>query len=453
MVQRILQFIQYYSQWMPFRVNFYIYILCFWGIYHITQAMQSDTNSFIALTLLLAKIAMWFSLTLVILALLSVLLSAFYFLYFKKKYNKEAFQVEMNSQTLHKGNMIIHTRMPYAIRPMLGFVYMRLFYLPKQYTDKYLLTGKIKKQWISFRSGIEGQNECVLPLVKEYHFTGALVYFQDMLKMFSIPIKVDYPYKLINLPQTLSQTENTYSPKKTDEELMRIEELRRIEGEYLQYKKFDNSDDVRRIVWKIFAKNKELVVRTPEIMNPFASHIYVYASFFSIENVQSENIYTDIMLHHFKNNVWTVYNTLVQKELSVKWIADQYINTGNTTHDQVQHQIALCNWHNDKKLHEYIKPAYASIVLLHSLSNEEDVSALLQQSEQNTHIIFVKCSKVFRSNYILHWLSRLFLLPPQDEWRILKSKWILQPIRWRVIQNENKLIKLLKQSDKEVIYI
>lgn len=452
-MKRLLQFIQYYIQWVPFRVNFFIYLLCFWVIYRITNALQSDTNSFIALTLLLAKIAMWFSLSLIILCLLSVLISAFYFWYFKKKYKKEAFQVEMNTQAHHKTNMLIHTRMPYAIRPILGFVYVKLFYDHRKCTDKYLLTDRIKKQWISLRSGIEGKNECTLPLVKEYHFTGALIFFQDMLKMFSIQVKVHHPYKLINLPQALSQTENTYLPKKTDEELIRIEELRKIEGEYLQYKKFDNSDDVRRIVWKIFAKNKELVVRTPEIMNPFASHIYVYASFYSVENVKSENVYTDIMLHHFKNNVWTVYNTLTQKDTAVKWIADQYITTGDSAYNQVQHQIALCNWHNDKKLNEYCKPAYASIVLIHSLSSEEDVSVFLQQSEHNTHIIFVKCSKVFRSNYILHWLSRLFLLPPQDEWRILKSKWILQPIRWRVIQNENKLINLLKQSGKEVIYI
>lgn len=448
-----MQIIQYYTQWIPFRVNFYIYLICFWAIYRITHALQSDTNSFIALTLLLCKIAMWFSLSLVVLSLLSVLLSAFYFWYFKKKYNQEAFLLEMNTHTQHKGIMIIHTRMPYAIRPILGFVYVQLFYEHRQYTDKYLLSDKIRKLWISWRSGIEGKNECTLPLVKEYHFTGALVFFQDMLKMFSIPVKVNYPYKLVNLPQSLSQTDNSYSPKKTDEELMRIEELRKIEGEFLQYKKFDNSDDVRRIVWKIFAKNKELVVRTPEMMNPFASHIYVYASFYSVENTHSGNIYIDIMLHHFKNNVWTIYDTLAHKEIAAKWIADQYITTGTTTHNAVQHQIALCNWHNEKKLHEYCKPAYASIVLIHSLSSEDDVSAFLQQSESNTQIIFVKCSKVFRSNYILHWLSRLFLLPPNDEWRILKSKWILQPIRWRVIQNENKLIKLLKQSDKEVIYI
>ena len=53
-------------------------------------------------------------------------------------------------------------------------------------------------------------------------------------------------------------------PKSTKNDDVRTNQLRKISGEWLEYKKYEATDDIRRIVWKVFAKNKELIVRKQE---------------------------------------------------------------------------------------------------------------------------------------------------------------------------------------------
>ena len=86
-----------------------------------------------------------------------------------------------------------------------------------------------------------------------------------------------------------------------------------MEGEYLNYKNFENNDDVSRIVWKIYAKNKELVVRIPEIMDPYASHVYLYASFFTSFNVAGSTPVEVPFLNYYKAMIWTLYQNLVKQ--------------------------------------------------------------------------------------------------------------------------------------------
>ena len=91
-------------------------------------------------------------------------------------------------------------------------------------------------------------------------------------------------------------------PKKTEETNMRIEEMRKVEGELLNYKNFETNDDVRRIVWKIYAKNKELVVRIPETNDPYASHIYFYASFYNAISNDVYEEFNEVFLDHLQNS-------------------------------------------------------------------------------------------------------------------------------------------------------
>ena len=105
--------------------------------------------------------------------------------------------------------------------------------------------------------------------------------------------------------------------------------MRKVEGEFLNYKNFENNDDVRRIVWKIYAKNKELVVRIPEMMDPYASHVYLYASFFSSSISKAMRTVEDPFLNYYKVITWSVYQNLVKQGFEVRYIPDQDATKNN----------------------------------------------------------------------------------------------------------------------------
>lgn len=103
--------------------------------------------------------------------------------------------------------------------------------------------------------------------------------FCDMFRLFGIPYTLLARQQFYTLPQIQKEKAVVAQPNTTEEQTERIEIPKPSEGEYINYKDFETGDDVRRIVWKIYARNGQLVVRIPETKDPYASHLYFYASF------------------------------------------------------------------------------------------------------------------------------------------------------------------------------
>jgi hypothetical protein len=395
----------------------------------------------------MAKIALIFSVVVVTVSFLSTFICSLYFAYKKIAAAESPLDLSMHTDVQQNDLLKITTKIEIALRPILGFVSVKLFYDKLFSTEKYLLSNRIKKQFIPFKSGLAGENKLALPHIKEYHFSHAIVYFEDMLKFFSFAVPAKVQQTVLNMPHSILQQTDELSPKKTEEEKIRIEQLRRVEGELLNYKKFEDSDDVRRIVWKIFAKNKELVVRTPEIMDPFASHLYMYASYFNAFPFEHFQDYSMIMLNYFKNCVWTVYDTLSKKEFEVKYIPDQAVNAQTDQASKIQYTITLSDWHHDLTLTDYYKPKNASLLCIHSCTAIADVESLITNYETGTTIFFVQMSKVFKSYYLFNWLLRIFFRAPKDSLSKLKSKWAIHPLKFKIQSNEQKITGLLKKHD------
>jgi hypothetical protein len=446
-LRKAIGILRYYFEFVPFKTNFIIYCLVVVASFKIINSYKTDTNSFIALTLLMAKIALIFSIIIVIISFLSTLISSLYF-YFRKKNNPDqAIEIGLEVNPQQHNTLSIATKIPHALKPILGFVLVKLFYDKQQSTDKYLLADRIKKQFIPFKSGLSGQNSLLLPDIKEYYFSKAIVYFEDMLQFFAFAFPGQVNSTILNMPHSLLYNPQEFTPKKTEEEKIRIEQLRKVEGEYLNYKKFEDSDDVRRIVWKIFAKNKELVVRTPEVMDPFASHIYMYASFYNAFSYDLYDNYASGMLNYYKNCVWTIFETLAKQAFEIKFISDQHNVANKQQIEIVRRQITVSNWHHHQSIADYFKPKHASILCIHSFSQITDVENLISRYEAGTTIFFVQLSKVFKSYYVWNWLTRIFLKAPENEFSKLKAKWAIHPLKFKLQSNESKIIELLKQGD------
>jgi hypothetical protein len=270
-----------------------------------------------------------------------------------------------------------------------------------------------------------------------------------MLHVFSLAVAQPVGGHFYQPPILTTEEDAEVFPKKTESMDVRIEQMRRVEGEYLNYKDFEAGDDVRRIVWKVYAKNRELVVRMPEMFEPYASHLYFYASFHAgVKASWLSEGYLKEMLNYYKNNVWTVYDTLSKKEWEMRYVPDQSFNLPEhlSPAEKTARIISNSGWHTDASLSHYFSPRHGAVLIVSSLTDPEELRNMLDQCDASTVVYFVKCSRVLKQFVAWHWLKRLILLPPKDRLNRLRSRWIFSPIRIQILRREKEIEEILNKS-------
>ena len=441
------------------QAGFYIPITIYFVVFAIASLLaykwlsinpiDSDT-AFGNIFLLLLKVALWFGIIMLSIALVSVLISFIYFLYTKRK-NGINFKIntDLKDSELHE-KQTVRLHISPILKPLFGFIKLRLQYDQKHFSNKFSLLEINQRKF--FKNEIDGTYHWTLPQIKEYHVEKAIIYFEDVFQFFSIAIDVPAKSNFFTHPTAKVVKDLKVAPRKTEETSTRIEELRKVEGEYLNYKNFENNDDVRRIVWKIYAKNKELVVRIPEIMDPYASHIYMFASFFSSFKIDDNSVAEVAFLNYYKVMAWTVYQNLVKKGFEVKYIPDQEAISHNTADAQqlVKYKISTSKWHYAQELKNYVKTKDASVVLVSSFSDAGEVQQLAEQHGKDITFIFVKLTDSLRRQNFIDWVQWLFIQNDKNDVDVYKRAWAVSGLRGKVIENENRLAEIMSKYTEGV---
>lgn len=442
--------IRYAFQYFPFTINAVVVAFALWACFRIlrpgTAAKGEDISSFLPLVLLMGKTALWFVTGLIGFSILTTLIC---WLHYLVAHSNSFYQMELNFKPSAKGKGLwLETLLKKARRPFLGFIKGRLLYDHYSMTDKFILASNKRKPQRFWREGVAGKSMLELPDIKEYAIEGGFIYFEDMLQLFSLPVRQKVKGHFFQAPETVALEEREAVPRKTEQTDTRIEQLRRVEGEYLNYKDFESGDDVRRIVWKVYAKSRELVVRVPEIFDPYASHIYFYASFHSGLKINAGNNFSAEMLNYYKNRIWTVFETLTTKEWEVKFIPDQQLQIPEQVDikSYVQRTISNSTWQKDRDLQDYFEPRYGAVLCISSFNDPAAVRHMLEQCSADTVVYYVKLSRTFSAFLPWTWLKRIFLLSPEDRLKRIRSRWLLSPSRFQLIKKEKEIEELLRNS-------
>jgi hypothetical protein len=451
-LKTLIRRLRYYLQYFPFTLNAFVTGIALWACIQIikpgTAVKGEETSSFRPLITLMGTTAFWFIIALIGFSVLTTLLCWLYYLWLRHS-KKHVLEFVFEPVAKKKG-IWIEAILRQVRRPFLGFIKGRLFYDDHLMTDKFILASNKRKPQQFWREGVAGKSMLELPDIKEYTVKGGFVYFEDMLQLFSFPVRQKVQGHFFQAPENIRLDEKEAFPRKTEQTDIRIEQLRRVDGEYLNYKDFESGDDVRRVVWKVYAKNRELVVRVPEIFDPYASHIYFYASFHTLlSGLQRNNPFAAEMLNYYKNCVWTTYETLSQKEWEVKFVPDQVLQIAEQAdaNAYVQRVISNSSWHKDRELTDYFQPRYGSVLCISSFNSPEEVAEMLELCSPDTVIYYVKLSRTFRNPLAVTWFLRIFLQPPNDRLKRIRGRWLLSPLRYQVIRAEKKIEALLDKSD------
>jgi len=447
--------LRYALQFFPFTLNTLIFsaaiALGFKYLYKPMPKNEDEPSALIPFILLMGKIVLIFVAAVILVSLISTIICWIYY-YVRFRQTGNMLQLEFSNETRdgRKNRMMLHARLNGALRPILGFVKGRLYYDNNIMTDAFSLLSRKWRENSLIPIAITGKTPLQLPDIKEYDLKGGFIYFQDMLHLFSLAIPQPVTGHFYRPPVLLQHEPIDIFPRKTETLDVRIDELRRVEGEYLNYKDFESGDDVRRIVWKVYAKNRELVVRIPELMEPFASHLYFYASFYAgVKASWLDEGYLKEMLNYYKNCVWTVYDALSQKEYSMRYLPDIAIQVPGDAPpaEQAARVISNSDWHKDKSVSEYFNYKTGAVLVVSSLTDTIDLRNLLDKCDQGVVVYFVRLSKAMRHFAPLNWIGRLLFQPSSDRLVRLRTGWSISPIRYQLLKREKEIATVLQSAN------
>jgi hypothetical protein len=306
--------------------------------------------------------------------------------------------------------------------PLVGTVKAELSF-DKQY-EAVILLKKTKGKG-------SGKKELTLPDIKNYNLDSVTLLFQDFFRIFSIAKVFSHKESVLVLPVSEGDISVPKAPFTFDNDEIRTDTVHKKEGELLHFKHFEASDDIRRIVWPVYARTKELIVRTVEMHNMYASKIDMYASFCnSYQNLLEKSI-SDTFLNYYKTDVWEVYKSF-KKDNEVHFVPDQKSKIAIDYQHEVSAQISGMAWHSNK-IEEYFGNNKVSITCISSLIPSQDVEKVLDHFGANTIVVFVSLKSTIAKISISDILREIFTIPEEKK---INWKWWFSMNRKKVLNND-----------------
>ena len=437
----------------PFRIHFVLILVALllaWQWLRKNNAIPETSRT--AIIDVFVEVTFWFALVTLLVCFFTAFIPWVLFLLEKRAHSTTLKVSTPGSQALHR--QTVEVNIPNIWQPLFGYIRLRLLYDGDHVSPKFSLLPSDEKTTF-FSKNLHGFYQWPLQNIKEYDVTRGIIYFEDLFQFFSFTATMATTGNFFTQPAFKATQSLSVPPKKTEDTNVRIEEMRKVEGEFLNYKNFENNDDVRRIVWKIYAKNKELVVRVPETNDPYASHIYFYASFF---DSLSNDLYTgfnDVFLDNFKTAIWNVYEQLFRQNEWVQFIPDQETKLFYADDPLLKTKfiISTSSWQRQSDLQSYFNAQNGSLLCISSLSDPKQLQEIVSHSGSSLTVVFVQLSKSFDAVRLGDWLNWIFVKPEKNSNEKLQFVFNLSPLRKKMLENERKMQLILNKSECQFILI
>jgi hypothetical protein len=443
----ILKNTSYWSKQAGIRLQLILAIVVVWaaGIWLQKEYGQDESNLWLVMSLFF-QIVQWTLIGLCIISLLSVLAVWIYFRSIASR-NRITVQVKFgDGQKAEAGWVNVSIALlGNVIRPLLGTIQGRLIFSEKRVSEKVILDSSVPKYKHWWRAGIRGSGTTLLHDRGIYAAEKILVTFSDMLGLLSLPHTLPFSQQLYTLPKPLEKQNIKAQPNATEDQVHRIDIPKRVEGEYVNYKEFETGDNIQRIVWKIYAKSGELVVRIPEIKDPYASHLYFYVSYYHGFKLEGGAFETEL-LNVYKDQVRSLFEALEKNGYEVRMPADQEVAhvAGVSEKKNDLFQITAAQWQANIEASKYVNANKAAFVCVSSLTPSGEVEIILRNLPSSVPLVVVKMSDVIPSPFQIK-IKDIFFKPEKQPADDLRNPWILSSLRRELHRNEKKLNELLKK--------
>lgn len=331
---------------------------------------QQNESSLSGLTQLLTEIAFWFLISLFLLSTISVLLSYLTFQFGKKKFFSNILQA--GSKDIKSG--FLQGDIPFYLKPLLGKLQALVWY--KDDTQKASFFNKLPI----------GKFLMKLPVVhiKVYNVARIDLLFLDMLRMYRLSGAVYSVGTFSKQPKQI-RLESVYThPKNHTDDTQNIQQILHHPGEWLQFKYFETGDDVRRILWKLYAKNKDLYVRHQEPYTTYSSKLKVLC-FFDLDPEFSAQLSPELLQHllnYYKNALYSLYKELNQQFKEVEFSVFNEKKAVNN--EEVLDLLTESKWSDHTQHYEIPEKVFS---ITHSMAPKELLEILNEHRFQQFSLI------------------------------------------------------------------
>jgi hypothetical protein len=382
------------------------------------------------------------------LSLLSVVTTYVYFLSLEKN-KRVTIQVKFgDGQKAEAGwvPLLVIVSGP-VLRPLLGTIQSRLIFSEKRMSERIVLDTNLPRPRHWWRQAIYGNGQTLLHDRGIYDVENVVVLFCDMLGLVSLPYRVSYAQQLYTLPLSHKKQEVKAQPHSTEEQKHRIDIPKRVEGEFVNYKEFETGDNIQRIVWKIYAKSGQLVVRIPEIKDPYASHLYFYVSYFHGFDL-TNGVFEKELLNVYKDHVRNLFEALQRNGYDVRLPKDQEVPKLAGLGDKKIElfQITAASWQNKNAPSAFVNYSKAAFVCLSSLTPASELKIIARNLPPAIPLVIVKLSSAIPSPFRFG-VKDFFFRPQKQPVDGLRQPWLFSSLRRALKTNEEEIETALAQRE------
>lgn len=398
---------------------------------------------------LLIDLLLVFSSLIVSFSFLNLLVTWCYFFLIKSNSKASFFKIHfgVDGYQATVGKVPVKVSINNLIRPFLGTIKARMFFKNYKASNELQLSDDDFTSSKLIRSGVYTSGEIFLDDIQKHEIEKVIIYYEDMFRLFSLPHVIGFSKDVYTVPTIPIQKETQIQPNKTTEQSIRIDTPQKTQGELLNYKNFESGDDIRRIVWKIYAKSKELIVRMPEVINPHASDIEFMISFQNIYLNQLSAPLQTYLLNAYKTNINAIYEVVKKQGFVIKHQPDQHIDQSMSAQsDPILYAISLGKWQNEISLKEYLQNKKGGVLCISSLNNLEEVAQILSDATAHYTVFYIKLSLIF-NNKLPFSIKKLFIRTEENADSLNKRRWIFNKYRKNIIRNEKAIEKELSNTN------
>lgn len=326
---------------------------------------------------------------------------------------------------------------PAFLLPFLGSVSVRL--VPFQKASSVLTVFQSTALFPLF---MRGELHWKQELVDLYRIQFIIIYHSDFLNLFRLPLKINLKVNLSRWPQSEEVVSRVVPAAVAKSDVFRIEDLKKIDGEYLSYKSFEEGDDIRRIVWNIYARNRELVIRQPEIMNPYASHINFVPLFYSENLSIVPQTIVRFCLSEYKQKIWRLYLELSNGKIEVRYQSALTVDVHYSTDQKgIRDSITEAEWLSIQNDAFHFPKRFPAVMVLSAFASDELLDTVLVHPEIT--LIYVSLDQFTLRKRPL--LEKIFLNDNQSV-RTAMDVWSVHPLYRQLQLKEQKRLSSFKNN-------
>jgi len=436
----------YRSKWAGVRWTLLFSFLGFWllSTWLRTEYGSDDSTLWLVMRLFLLLLQ-W---TLVGILGISVLSGLAAWLYFRHQVKGKRVRVQVgfgDGQKAEAGLVPISILVEGQVfRPFFGTIQAHLLFGGRRVSQPVIMDANLVRPRHLWRYGIQGKGHTLLHDRGIYDVEHVLFNFCDMLSLVALPATMDLTQQVYTLPKPQDPKKIAAQPHSTEEQKHRIDISKRVEGEYVNYKEFETGDNIQRIVWKIYAKSGQLVVRIPEIKDPYASHLYFYVSYFHGFNLNDGAFETEL-LNAYKDHVRNLLEALQRNGYDVRIPQDQEVpKLAGVGEKKIElFQISAANWQASTPPSIFVNAGKAAFVCVPSLTPVAEIEAVLKKLPSAIPLVVVKLSDAIPSPFRFQ-LKDIFFKPEKHPVDALTGPWLLSSLRRELLKNEKEIEKVLR---------